>query len=73
VFERTSPQRITSSLVLPRLDKKADDGFFAERLGGAVQALNEHETRSNGSLGEIVVPELYSAQRHLFDHLVGCR
>src|SRR6516162_5322071 len=42
--------RMASSLVLPRLDEKADDSLFAERLGGlqAVQALNEHETRSVG-------------------------
>jgi hypothetical protein len=37
-------------LVLPRLDKKADDGFFAERLCNlqAVQALDKHETRAVG-------------------------
>jgi hypothetical protein len=37
-----------ASAFAPR--QEADDGFFAERLGGlqAVQALNEHETRSVG-------------------------
>ena len=36
--------------MLPCLDKKPDDSLFSERLGGlqAVQALNEHETRSVG-------------------------
>ena len=34
-----------SALVFPRVDKEADDSFFAERLGGfqPMQALNEHE------------------------------
>jgi hypothetical protein len=32
--------------MFPRLDKEADNSFFAERLGGfqPMQALNEHET-----------------------------
>jgi hypothetical protein len=34
--------------VFPRIDKEADDSFFAERLGGLqpMQTLNEHETRA---------------------------
>ena len=36
--------------MVPRLDKKADDVFLAERLGSlqTVQALDEHEPRSVG-------------------------
>ena len=34
------------ALMFPRVDKEADNSFFAERLGGfqSVQALNENET-----------------------------
>ena len=37
-----------SRSVLPRIDKEADDGLFAERLGGfeAMQTLNEYEARA---------------------------
>jgi hypothetical protein len=35
-------------LMLPRIDKEGDDGFFAKRLGGLqpVQTFDEHEARA---------------------------
>jgi hypothetical protein len=39
------PQTTPRHLMLPRIDKKRDDGLFAKRLGGLqpVQTLNKYE------------------------------
>ena len=43
-----SEMKALGRLMLPRIDKEGDDGFFAKRLGGLqlVQTLNKHEARA---------------------------
>jgi hypothetical protein len=52
--------------VLPRINKEADDSFFAERLGGLqpMQALNEHETPAIRSLAARPVIWIGRAKDH---------